>query len=80
MATSADGDLGDPARGEHRRQPGAQVALQHDRLAVDRAAAAERVLEGATPGLELGRAQAELVDDRDLFSAPASSKQMRVLK
>src|SRR5436853_1286690 len=50
---SADGNLANSAREQHRLDALAEIALQHDRVAIDRAAAAERDLERAAPGLEL---------------------------
>ena len=46
----------------------AQIALQHDRVAIDRAAAAERLLELATPAIELRAAQPEFLDDGHFFA------------
>ena len=54
-STSAERDLGDSLGGQHGGDPRSQIALQNDQLAVDRAAAAERLLEVAAPRLELDR-------------------------
>src|SRR5689334_22905891 len=68
---SADGDLADALGGEDSGDARAQIALQHDRLAVDCAAAAERLLELAAPRLELLFGEAQLLDDSDLLAAAA---------
>src|SRR5438874_2592828 len=66
---AADGDLGDAARFEHRRESLLEIALEHDRVALDDATAAERLLELAAPDLELARLQRELLDHGDLLAA-----------
>src|SRR5205807_1551539 len=53
------------------RNPLALIALQHQRAALDRAAAAEGVLEGLEPDEQLGWFEIELLDHGD-FLAPAT--------
>ena len=66
---AADGNFRHAPRLEHGRESLLQVALQDDRIALDDAATAERLLELAAPGLELARRQRELLDHGDFLAA-----------
>ena len=50
-----------------------KITLQHDRVSVDNAAAAERLLELLAPLLEQFRRELELLDHRRFFPAAACS-------
>jgi len=68
-----DRDFLHPARGQQLWQPIALIALQHEVVALDDAAAPEAGFERLQPAIALGRLQIQMLDDRDLFAAAAGA-------
>src|SRR5690349_12731180 len=63
--------LSHAAGGQEPGQPLSLIALQYQRVALERPAAAERVLQRLEPRLQLGRTELQPFDDGHFLAAPA---------